>query len=121
MQRNDLSAQARKAHIALVVLGVWLVVAPFILAYGHKGATANELVVGILLAALAWVRLRSPVDAWATWTSGVLGLWLVFSPFIFGYVHPATYWNQLGVGILIVIAALASVGDSIRHHSHLAH
>lgn len=118
---DDRVHEARGVHVASLVLGLWLVIAPFALAYSHTAATLNEAIVGFLIAALSFIRLRSPVDAWTSWLIAGLGLWLVLSPFIFGYNKASTYWNELLFGILLIILMISGLGQNIRHHSHLAH
>lgn len=118
MQRTG---SVRRLHIMALILGIWFVVAPFVLNYAHTAATANEIVLGILIAFFSFVRLRSPVDTWTSWLNAAAGLWAVFSPFIFGYSHQATYWNQLLLGIALIIMMVSALGATIRHHSHLAH
>ena len=113
--------EARGVHMFALVLGVWLVVAPFVLSYGHTTATVNEFIVGLLIAGFSFIRLRSPVDSWASWAIAGLGLWLVLSPFIFGYAKVATYWNELLFGIALIVAMISGLGQAIRHHSHLVH
>lgn len=113
--------EARGVHMFSLLLGIWLVIAPFILSYGHTAATVNEFIIGLVIAALSFIRLRSPVDTWASWAIAGLGLWLVLSPFIFGYTKVATYWNELLFGIALIVAMISGLGQAIRHHSHLAH
>lgn len=122
MARTDESTpEIRRAHVFSFLLGIWLVIAPFVLGYRHTAATANEVLLGAGIVGLSYWRLRAPRDVWASWALAGAGLWLVFSPFIFGYHITATYWNELLIGILLIILMFSSVGASIRHHSHLAH
>ena len=98
-----------------------MVVAPFALHYDHTAATTNGIVAGLAIAALSYVRLRSRHDEWASWALAGMGLWLVFSPFIFHYSTTATYWNELLLGIALIVSMFSALGQSIRHHSHLSH
>lgn len=118
---NSRAEQARGLHFFSFLVGAWIVLAPFVLHYGHTATTANSIVIGLLVMGLSFIRLRSPSDAWASWTLAGMGLWLVLSPFIFGYNHTATYWNELLFGIALIVAMFSAVGSSVRHHSHLAH
>ena len=118
---DDRTNEVRRAHFFSFLLGVWLIIAPFMLSYDHAVATINEIVIGVGIVGLSYWRLRTPRDAWASWALAGTGLWLVFSPFIFGYSKTSTYWNELLFGVSLIILMLSSVGNSIRHHSHLAH
>jgi len=118
---DNRTPEVRRSHVFSLLLGVWMILAPFILSYSHAAATVNELVIGAGIVGLSWWRLRTHDSVWASWALAGAGLWLIFSPFIFGYSRTATYWNELLFGILLIILMLSSVGNSIRHHSHLAH
>jgi hypothetical protein len=49
-------------------------------------------------------------EQWQDSASLVLGLWLLFSPWLFGYTAvPAVAWNAYIVGIIIAVAALAAL------------
>lgn len=98
-----------------------MILSPFVLNYGHTAATANGIIAGLLIMFFSFVRLRSPADTWASWALAGMGLWLVFSPFIFGYSKAATYWNELFFGLALVVAMFSALGSTVRHHSHLAH
>lgn len=98
-----------------------MVVSPFLLSYGHAPATANSIVIGLAISALSYIRLRSFSDTWASWSLAGAGLWVVLSPFIFGYSKAGTYWNELLLGIALIILMFSALGQDIRHHSHLAH
>jgi len=111
----------RKFHVVSFALGVWLVIAPFILHYSHAAATANSIVIGLIIAGFSFVRLRSFTDTWASWALAGTGLWIVLSPFIFGYHRAGTYWNELLIGIALIVLMFSALGQDIRHHSHLAH
>jgi hypothetical protein len=49
-------------------------------------------------------------EQWQDSASFVLGLWLLFSPWLFGYTDaPAVAWNAYIVGIIIAVAAIAAL------------
>lgn len=122
MAKNGSRADAaRKLHVFSFTLGVWLILSPFILGYDHTVASINSVVIGVAIACLSYFRLRTNDDVWVSWALAGMGLWLVFSPFIFGYVTTATYWNELLFGIALIVAMVSGLGQSIRHHSHLVH
>jgi hypothetical protein len=93
-----------------LVLGLWLIIAPFLLGYGAiPGPMWNDVLIGIIIAALAALRLSSPGHSgWASWTNLVAGLWLIIAPFVIaGYTAAAT-WNDIIVGIIAASLAAAS-------------
>ena len=97
-------------------IGVWLVLAPFILGYSAlQGPLWNDLTCGVLIAVLGLIRFGSPLGGvWASWTNAGIGAWLVIAPFVLdGYVVPAT-WNDIVCGLLVVILAVASAQATPR-------
>lgn len=92
-----------------IAAGVWLIVAPFVLAYtGVTAALWNDILIGLAIAILAWVRVAKPLqNEGASWTNLVLGIWLIIAPFALGYsATTAAMVNDIVVGI--IVAALAA-------------
>lgn len=98
-----------------------MIASPFILSYGHVIATVNSVLVGLAIVWLSYLRLHTTRETWASWALAGTGVWLVFSPFVFGYATTATYWNELLFGIALIVAMITGLGQSLRHHSHLVH
>lgn len=90
------------------MLGLWLIVAPFLL--GAPTADLwNDVIVGGLIAVLAGYNWYRTTQGEEVSTSGaalnsLLGLWLIAAPFVFG-VSGALLWNDVIVGI--IVASLA--------------
>jgi hypothetical protein len=90
---------------AILILGAWLFVSPFILGYAPLAAAAwNAYVVGAAVAILAASALWVPsfgLDE--EWGNLALGLWLVAAPFLLGFYSADSLaaWNQIVVGILV--------------------
>jgi len=89
-----------------LVLGAWLVLAPFLgVGAMHDAAAWNAYISGGLVVisavwALAWPQL------WAEWLNLALGLWLVAAPFSLGFqTQTAPTWNQILVGLVVGIGA----------------
>lgn len=89
------------------VLGVALVVSPWVLDYSSETiATSNAVVIGLALVATALGAMLAP-KAWEEWTEAVLGLWMVISPWMLGYSHVQTaMYVAVGVGLIVVLLAL---------------
>jgi len=93
-----------------LLLGVWLVVSPFAMA-ANSVVTTNDVVLGILFIACSWWMLAAmapPVGI--AWFEMLCGIWLIVSPFAFGYsaLHAAT-GNDVVSGIIgIVVAAFGA-------------
>ena len=71
------------------VAGLWLVLAPFDLLYiGTTAALLEDVIVGLLIAALAfWRAVGAETEGMAkvSWAIVVLGIWAIIAPFALGY------------------------------------
>lgn len=84
--------------------GLWLIAAPFVLAYtGVTAAIWNDILVGLAVLILAWIRVAKPLEhEGASWTNVVLGLWLLIAPVSLGYTATsAALWNDVIVGLFV--------------------
>ncbi|MCS7100478.1 MAG: SPW repeat protein [Burkholderiaceae bacterium] len=94
-----------------LVLGVWMIVSPWLLSYaGEAVPTWNAAVLGILIGAAAiWAMFR--VFAWQQWANVVFGLWLIASPWILGFAGvTAALYNAVIVGLIVAVLALWALG-----------
>ena len=92
-----------------LVLGIWLIVSPFVLGYAEQTAPAwNAYAIGVVIAVLSAAALWQ-FQKWEEWLSAVLGAWLVVSPWILGFsVSRVATWNQIVVGIVVGVLAFWS-------------
>jgi hypothetical protein len=88
------------------VIGVWLLASPWVLGYsGHFAATANAVLLGIVLASAEMMHLRRHKDA-EEWFDLIVGLWLVASPAILGFGSiVSALANTVVVGLLTILFA----------------
>jgi hypothetical protein len=96
---------------ANIVLGVWLLAAPFALGFeSHAVAVWNTAIVGVLLlgTAVGAVLLPRP---WEDWTETVLGAWLVVSPLFIEFGTHSGAANALVTGLLVLTMSLWAVED----------
>jgi hypothetical protein len=90
-----------------VVLGAWLVVSPWVLGFtNNSAALSNSVIIGLALAAAALGAIFVP-RAWEEWTEAVLGLWMVASPWMFGFsTLYAAKVNAVATGLIVLVLAL---------------
>lgn len=93
---------------ANLVLGVWLILSPWLLGFSATpAATWNAVVVGVVVALMALLHLRGG-PMWEEWLNVLLGVWLILSPWILGYSGMGNaVWNALIVGVLVGVLALS--------------
>ncbi len=91
-----------------VLLGAYLVLAPFFIGAVSDVAAINSYLTGTAVAIFAIAALARP-QLWEEYTNIVLGLWLIVAPFALGFTNLAgPMWNQIIVGLLVGGAALAA-------------
>jgi len=95
-----------------VVLGIWLIIAGFALS-ATGTALGNDIVIGTLIVIFASWRLSSgPTGRTGSWINFILGIWLLFAPWVLGYISNSSRWNDFAVGWAVLI--LAAWSGSIR-------
>ena len=94
-----------------VLAAMWLFLSPFALRFyatATGAATANNVVLGIVIGILAAIRLISgnPSTVWLSWVNVVLGIWVLISPWClrFSHSHAATT-NNVIMGIAVILLA----------------
>jgi hypothetical protein len=102
----EIRSRIKGASSVNLILGLWLIVAPFILAFTGS-AFLNDMLCGIAIAALAGMRVHSPTLATkpASWVNLAIGAWLIVAPFVLDYRSGPAAWNDIVVGIFVLMFA----------------
>lgn len=100
------------------ILGIWLIISPWIFSYTSGSAKWNQLAFGIVVAVLAAIRYMAPSQVWASWLNLLAGIWMIIAPFILSYQRTAAYWNEVLVGIAVALLSLSILGYSHGHRGH---
>jgi len=99
------SRQVRTASGLNIMMGLWLLIAPWALGYTLVNAAVwNSVLIGIAVALVAVLRIAMPLRyEGVSWLNFALGVWLLFAPFLLGFadVGPAM-WNSMVSGALIL-------------------
>jgi alkylation response protein AidB-like acyl-CoA dehydrogenase len=107
---------------ANAVLGLWLVVSPWVVGFFDDSfASANAVIVGAALAAAAFGAMLVP-QAWEEWTEAALGLWLVVSPWVLGFSALANATLTVVVsGVVVLALALWTLATDEQYRTWLRH
>lgn len=97
------------AQVINVGLGLWLMAAPAVLAYGRPAATLDHIV-GPLIATFACIALWEATRA-VRWANLPLGLSLLVAPWLLD-APAAAKINSMLIGMLV--ALLSCVGGEVR-------
>jgi hypothetical protein len=88
-----------------ILLGIWVIISPFVLGMNPKGIW-NNVVAGAVVGILAILRLSMHQRGWS-WLNLILGIWLVISPFVL-FLGTAAMWNNVVLGIIVAAFALTN-------------
>jgi hypothetical protein len=105
-------AELRRAYVGWTsgvdaLLGVWLIIAPWVLGYSDvMSAMWTSVSVGATIMLVALLRITNPDQSVPLgWVNVLLGAWLIAAPFVIPYESgvntTAIYWNDIlsGVGV----------------------
>jgi SPW repeat len=104
MDDNELENQSKSSWLN-VLLGIWVIVSPFVLNYRVPRVVWSDVVAGALVLVIALVRASTHQQGWS-WINLVLGIWIIISPFVLGFLSEAEMWNNIALGIIIGAIAL---------------
>lgn len=121
MSTSTRAALARTASGIIVLLGIWLVVSPWVFHYSAiPPAMWSSVIVGAFIAVSAAIRLGSWRD---TAPFSLLNLFLalcaIASPWVYGYAaNMGGVTDNVILGVLIASLAVRSGGLSIAEERH---
>jgi SPW repeat-containing protein len=115
-----------KHHVtwADMVLGVWLVVSPFVIGYGVSRflAIIEDLIPGAFFVATScWILTSKLAPLRVNWLQALCGLWLIIGSFVwlFGRLSHAAL-NDLIVGILVLAVNVAATSALLHEPPTMA-
>lgn len=119
---DDNVGTIQSTSIINFILGAWLIVSPFWLNYTSTAARWNQVILGIIVMALAAIRAFLPRLQGVSFLIGLAMIWAIIAPFILSYDRSVAYWNEIIVAIVVGILAfwnssIHALGDG-RHHHH---
>jgi hypothetical protein len=89
-----------------IVLGIWVIISPFVFGVHSPNAVWSNVVAGVLVGILALLRWSMHQPGWS-WLNLILGIWLVISPFVL-FISGAAMWNNVILGIIVAALALTN-------------
>jgi uncharacterized membrane protein HdeD (DUF308 family) len=109
----------------VAIMGLWELLAAFVLGYSETSAALwNDVIIGLALIIVgiwAAVSKEEATDKTLDWINVVLGVWLILAPFLLSYTPvKAALWNDILVGLVVVILAGWGVAAVSHEHPHIA-
>jgi hypothetical protein len=91
-----------------VLLGLWLIISPWVLRLDGGAAAANNVALGFLVLIVAIFSIvAAPENHAAAWVNVGAGIWVFISPWVVGYAtQSAALKNDAVVGVLVVLFGL---------------
>lgn len=121
MSTSTRVVQARAASGINILLGLWLLVSPWVFGY-HEGAAAtlNSVIVGALIAILAASRLASfRTSVGLSWVNVLLALWTIASPWVYGYgANIGGVRDNVILGVAMAALAIVSGSVTVADEKH---
>lgn len=103
------------------VLGLWLIAAAFVLSAGHAAVMTEEIVLGIIIAVLAYTSTIASASRVVAWAVAIAGLWTLAAPAMFDYgAMTLSKTNDIVVGIIVLVLGFANAvfrESPVRTHS----
>lgn len=103
------------ANRVILVLGLWLIIAPVALGFVAEAALGNSLIIGLAIATIALVLLRRRRQvAGLSAATLALALWTIIAPFLLGYANDYNaLWSHLFSGAALAVLAAFSLGEEL--------
>lgn len=92
-------------HATNILLGFFLIAAPFTFGYHSSAMTYSDIFSGALLILFSLLS-ANPFRLWAPWLSSSVGVWLLFAPLVFWSPDASAYITDSIVGILVIALAV---------------
>ena len=98
------------------LIGALLFFSPWLFGFGAEQTAALDAhVVGAIIAVMALLAIFA-FKTWEEWISGVLGAWLVISPWVLGFSGSSTaVLTHLVVGVAAIVLAIWSTNEHVGH------
>jgi len=84
------------------------------------GTMWNFWIVGAIVFVSAAFALQD-IKPWEEWTNLLAGLWLIISPWMFGYANQSNLlWNSLIVGLAVSVFSGMALPIAQRRQAHVS-
>jgi hypothetical protein len=111
--RSGNNGPSRVASGLNILAGIWVFISAWVFAGGGAGAVWNSIIVGILIVIFAAIRMSRSAPVWPAWLNVILGIWLIISPWIYGFaLDSGRRTNDIIFGIVVIVLAIWSASTN---------
>jgi membrane-bound ClpP family serine protease len=103
-----------------IVLGVWILISPWVLNFSTSASKVNSTIFGAAIIIFGLIREAAPRLNWSSWINFLVGIWLVVSPFILQLNGAAAYLNLIIVGAIVTINSYANASTEVSQSAWLS-
>jgi len=96
-------SNAKLCDVANLILGVFLLISPWIFKFEPGHLSQNAVITGIVIAVLAIAALAA-FAVWEEWLNLIVGIWAVISPWVLGFQN-----NQTATTVHVIVGALVAI------------
>lgn len=104
-------SQVKLASSLNILAGLYLLFSSWINGV-NGGNTANGVVFGIIVVILAATRAGGSTGPWASWLAALIGIWVILSPWVYGYAGEHWMWSSIVAGICMLVLGVWSATAS---------
>lgn len=114
-----LMSSRRGQDLVTLLLAVCLFLSPWVIGFvADRTPSWNAWLAGIVLGAFAIMTLSAFAE-WEEWVNMVVGLWLIVSPWLLGFMaNTHAMWTHVILGICTAAVSAWAVWDYRHPHSH---
>lgn len=112
-----MDGEVRTTSSINLLAGIWLVAAPFALAYSSNINVWQEVIFGAAAAVFGAFRLVAPSVTWPGWANVLIGLWFVIVPWALVGTTTAARWNEVIVGLIVAFLSYSSIAATLEHRT----
>jgi len=104
-----------------LILGVWLFLSPWLLAYTGTSMVAswNAWILGVALVVFSAIAVSIP-QIWEEVVNILIGIWMIISPWVLGFTGTRNAEaNAVIVGIIAIVFAAWAMAFARQHTPHV--
>jgi hypothetical protein len=107
-RRGDWRGEIMSLSGLNVLAGIWLIIAPWVLSYRTNDPRWNDVVFGIIIAIIAFMRAFGAYREEAlSWVNALIGVWIFIAAFTIDASGAASA-NDIILGIIVFVLAAGS-------------